>query len=213
MLIAMKVLVVDDHPLIREALRNVLAELDPKFELLESADSTGALRIAAARPDIDLVLLDLNLPDSEGFATLEELRRRSPATAVVVCSAQHDHQLVTRAIALGAAGYIPKSTAHDVMVSALRLVCSGGMYLPPEVLAAVHPGAAELQLTARESQVLALMLEGKSNKRISGQLGMAEATVKNHVTAILKALGASNRTEAVIAAGRLGWKPARSPGH
>lgn len=213
MLIAMKVLVVDDHPLVREALRNVLAELDPKFELLESADSTGALRIAAARPDIDLVLLDLNLPDSEGFATLEELRRRSPATAVVVCSAQHDHQLVTRAIALGAAGYIPKSTAHDVMVSALRLVCSGGMYLPPEVLAASRPGAAELQLTARESQVLALMLEGKSNKRISGQLGMAEATVKNHVTAILKALGASNRTEAVIAAGRLGWKPARSPGH
>jgi len=209
----MKVLVVDDHPLIREALRNVLAELDPQFDLLESADSAGALRIAAARPDIDLVLLDLNLPDSEGFTTLEELRRRRPATAVVVCSAQHDHQVVARAIALGAAGYIPKSTSHDVMVSALRLVCSGGMYLPPEVLAAAHPGAAEPQLTARESQVLALMLEGKSNKRISGQLGMAEATVKNHVTAILKALGASNRTEAVIAAGRLGWKPGGSLGH
>jgi DNA-binding NarL/FixJ family response regulator len=203
----MKVLVVDDHPLIREALRNVVAELDPQLELLESADSAGALRIAAAHPDIDLVLLDLNLPDSEGFTTLEELRRRRPATAVVVCSAQHDHQVVARAIALGAVGYIPKSTSHDVMVSALRLVCSGGMYLPPEVLAAVHPGAVAPQLTARESQVLALMLEGKSNKRISGQLGMAEATVKNHVTAILKALGASNRTEAVIAAGRLGWKP------
>ena len=208
----MKVLVVDDHPLIREALRNVLAELDAKCELLESADSAGALRIVAARPDIDLVLLDLNLPDAEGFTTLEELRRRRPATAVVVCSAQHDHQVVARAIALGAVGYIPKSTSHEVMVSALRLVCSGGMYLPPEVLAAAQPGRGESQLTARESQVLALMLEGKSNKRISRQLGMAEATVKNHVTAILKALGASNRTEAVIAAGRLGWKPGGSVG-
>lgn len=213
MLARMKVLVVDDHPLIREALRNVLAELDVKCELLESADSAGALGIAASHADIDLVLLDLNLPDSEGFTTLEELRRRRPATAVVVCSAQHDHQVVARAIALGAVGYIPKSTSHEVMVSALRLVCSGGMYLPPEVLASAGPGRAESQLTARESQVLALMLEGKSNKRISRQLGMAEATVKNHVTAILKALGASNRTEAVIAAGRLGWKPGGSPGH
>lgn len=203
----MKVLVVDDHPLIREALRNVLAELDAKCELLESADSAGALGMAASHADIDLVLLDLNLPDTDGFTTLEEIRRRRPATAVVVCSAQRDRQLVTRAIALGAVGYIPKSTSHDVMVSALRLVCSGGMYLPPEVLAAAQPGTGESQLTARESQVLALMLEGKSNKRISRQLGMAEATVKNHVTAILKALGASNRTEAVIAAGRLGWKP------
>lgn len=207
----MKVLVVDDHPLIREALRNVLAELDANWELLESADSAGALRIAAARPDIDLVLLDLNLPDADGFATLEELRRRRPATAVVMLSAQNDHQLVTRSIALGAAGYIPKSTPHEVMVSALRLVCSGGMYLPPEVLAGGGPHLGEPQLTARERQVLALMLEGKSNKRISNHLGMAEATVKNHVTAILRALGASNRTEAVIAAGRLGWKPGVGP--
>jgi DNA-binding NarL/FixJ family response regulator len=203
----MKVLVVDDHPLIREALRNVLAELDPSCEPLESADSAGALRVAAAHPDIDLVLLDLNLPDADGFTTLEALRRRRPATAVVMLSAQNDHQLVTRSVALGAAGYIPKSTSHDVMVSALRLVCSGGMYLPPEVLAGGGTRLAELQLTARERQVLALMLEGQSNKRISRRLGMAEATVKNHVTAILKALGASNRTEAVIAAGRLGWKP------
>jgi DNA-binding NarL/FixJ family response regulator len=205
----MKVLVVDDHPLIREALRNVLVELDPSCELLESADSAGALRIAAACADIDLVLLDLNLPDTDGFATLEALRRRRPATAVVMLSAQNDHQLVTRSIALGAAGYIPKSTSHEVMVSALRLVCSGGMYLPPEVLAG--EGRANTQLTARERQVLALMLEGKSNKRISSRLGMAEATVKNHVTAILKALGASNRTEAVIAAGRLGWKTGAGP--
>ena len=92
------------------------------------------------------------------------------------------------------------------MVNALRLVCSGGMYLPPEVLLAANPGAAP-QLTRRESEVLALMLEGKSNKRIARELDMAEATVKNHVTAILKTLGARNRTEAVIAAGRLGWKP------
>ena len=202
----MKVLVVDDHPLIREALRNVLAELDPQFELLEAADSVSALRIVTSCPDIDLVLLDLNLPDGEGLTTLEELRQRRPATAVVICSARDDHQTVARAIALGAVGYIPKSTSHEVMVSALKLVCAGGMYLPPEVLRACR-GRTDPQFTARESQVLALMLEGKSNKRISNQLGMAETTVKNHVTAILKALGATNRTEAVVAAGRLGWKP------
>ena len=195
----MKVLVVDDHPLIREALRNVLAELDAQSELLESADSAGALRTAATHPDIDLVLLDLNLPDAQGFTTLEELRRRRPATALVVCSAQHDHQHVARAIALGAAGYIPKSTSHDIMVNALRLVCSGGMYLPPEVLLAANPGGgAAPQLTRRETEVLALMLEGKSNKRIARELDMAEATVKAHVSRALAKLGATNRVQAAM---------------
>ena len=98
------------------------------------------------------------------------------------------------------------------MVNALRLVCSGGMYLPPELLAANPGRRAAPQLTRRESEVLALMLEGKSNKRIARELDMAEATVKNHVTAILRMLGATNRTEAVIAAGRLGWKPDGSLG-
>ena len=206
----MKVLVVDDHTLIREALRNVLAELDPACEVLDAPDGAMALRLAGKHPGLDLVLLDLNLPDMDGFAVLADLRQRYPATGVVVLSGVKDQKSVTGAIELGAVGYIPKSTPHEVMVSALRLVCAGGVYLPPEVLAGAHRAsrsAGEPQLTGREGEVLALMLEGKSNKLICRELGVTEATVKNHVTAILKALNVTNRTEAVIAAGRLGWKP------
>lgn len=208
----MKVLVVDDHTLIREALRNVLAVLDSDCEVLEAPDGATALRLAGEQPGLDLVLLDLNLPDMDGFAVLSEVRRRYPATGVVVLSGAKDQKSVTGAIQLGAVGYIPKSTPHEVMVSALRLVCAGGVYLPPEALAGAHPASrlvGEPQLTEREGEVLALMLQGKSNKRICRELGVAEATVKNHVTAILKAFNVTNRTEAVIAAGRLGWKQDR----
>lgn len=208
----MKVLVVDDHTLIREALRNVVAELDPACEVIEAPDGTTALSLASKHPGLDLVLLDLNLPDMDGFAVLADLRQQYPATGVVVLSGVKDLKSVTGAIALGAVGYIPKSTPHDVMVSALRLVCAGGVYLPPEALAGAQRTSRSVgrpQLTAREGEVLALMLQGKSNKHICRELGVTEATVKNHVTAILKALNATNRTEAVIAAGRLGWKPDR----
>lgn len=208
----MKILVVDDHTLIREALRNVLVELDAECEVFEAPDGATALRLAGEKPGLDLVLLDLNLPDMDGFAVLSEVRQRYPATGVVVLSGVKDQKSVTDAIELGAVGYIPKSTPHEVMVSALRLVCAGGVYLPPEALAggcAASRSSGELGLTERESEVLALMLQGKSNKHICRELGLAEATVKNHVTAILKALKVTNRTEAVIAAGRLGWKPGR----
>ena len=206
----MKVLVVDDHTLIREALRNVLAELDPECEVLEAPDGATALGLAGKHPGLDLVLLDLNLPDMGGFAVLADLRQRYPTTGVVVLSGVKDQKSVTAAIELGVVGYIPKSTPHEVMVSALRLVCAGGVYLPPEALARGHPAprsAGELRLTEREGEVLALILQGKSNKLICRELGVTEATVKNHVTAILKALNVTNRTEAVIVAGRLGWKP------
>jgi DNA-binding NarL/FixJ family response regulator len=206
----LKVLVVDDHTLIREALRNVLVELEPECEVLEAPDGATALHLAGKHPGLDLVLLDLNLPDMDGFAVLADLRQRYPATGVVVLSGVKDQKSVTGAIELGAVGYIPKSTPHEVMVSALRLVCAGGVYLPPEALAGAHRASRSVggpQLTGREGEVLALMLQGKSNKRICRELGVTEATVKNHVTAILKALNVTNRTEAVIAAGRLGWKP------
>jgi len=206
----LKVLVVDDHTLIREALRNVLAELDSECEVFEAPDGATALRLAGEQPGLDLVLLDLNLPDMDGVAVLSEVRQRYPATGVVVLSGAKDRKSITGAIELGAVGYIPKSTPHEVMVSALRLVCAGGVYLPPEALAGAHPASrsgGEPQLTEREGEVLALMLQGKSNKRICRELGVAEATVKNHVTAILKALNVTNRTEAVIVAGGLGWKP------
>lgn len=205
----MKVLVVDDHTLIREALRNVLAELEPGTRVVEAADGEAALAAAARERNFDLVLLDLNLPDMEGLFALGALRRDHPATAVVVLSGVRDADTVNAAIDLGAAGFISKSTPHAVMLGALRLVCAGGTYLPADILAAPRAGprpASPVDLSERESQVLSLMLEGKSNKRIARELGVAEATVKNHVSAVLRALKAGNRTQAVIAAGRINWR-------
>jgi len=210
----MKVLMVDDHVLIRDALRGVLKESTDEATVLEAADCRQAMGLIEAHPDLQLILLDLNLPDRDGFAVLADLRRRYAAISVVVLSAHNDRKNVLRALDLGALGFIPKSAARDVMVGALRLVFAGGIYIPPEALApaepkaamtAAEPSPAELGLTERQMAVLALMMQGKSNKVISRALDVAEPTVKHHVTAILKALKVTNRTEAVVAVGALGW--------
>ena len=220
----MKILVVDDHVLIRDALRGVLKELRGDITVLEAADSRHAMEIVAAEhADLGLILLDLNLPDRDGFAVLFELRESYPAISVVVLSAQQDRDSVVKALDLGALGFIPKSGQRDVMLGALRLVFAGGVYIPPEAIerdeapspkpAVSRLGAetapvtpADLGLTGRQLDVLALMMEGKSNKAICRTLKLAEPTVKNHVTAILKALKVTNRTEAVIAVRDLGWE-------
>lgn len=221
----MKVLVVDDHALIRDALRGVLKELKDDASVVEAADSRQALRLTGENPDLGLVLLDLNLPDRSGFDVLAELRERHPAISVVVLSALSDRDSVARALDLGATGFIPKSASRELMLSALRLVFSGGVYIPPEILgsrepsgkrglsaAGARPGSPrDLGLTDRQVEILALMMQGKSNKAICRSLDLAEPTVKNHVTAILKALKVTNRTEAVIAVGALGWE-LRLPG-
>jgi DNA-binding NarL/FixJ family response regulator len=217
----MKILLVDDHVLIREALRGVLKELKPEAEVLEASDCSQAMRYIAEHADINLILLDLNLPDRDGFSVLGELRERYPAISVVVLSALQDRPHVVKALDLGALGYIPKSAQREVMLTALQLVFAGGIYIPPEILAReqVSPNdpkshaanrprvsPADLGLTGRQLDVLALMMQGKSNKAICRTLNLAEATVKNHVTAILKALKVTNRTEAVIAVNELGWE-------
>lgn len=208
----MKILVADDHALIREALRYVLQRLDEELEMIEATDCAEALRAATEAPDLDLALLDLGLPGIGGFATLSELRRTHPLVPVVVLSGIEDPQSVTEALHRGASGFIPKSSSNEVMLSALRLVLSGGCYLPPQLLngtgggfPARTPGTAVgLGLTERQQQVLALMTQGKSNKLICRELGLAESTVKIHVSAILKTLGVTSRTQAVIAAQRMG---------
>jgi len=210
----MKILIVDDHVLIREALRGVLNQLKPDATVLEAADCRQAMRLVAEDPDLSLVLLDLNLPDRDGFAVLSELRTRYPALSVVVLSGFHERANVVKALDLGALGFIPKTVSRDVMVNALRLIFSGGIYIPREILVHAEPAATppaapaktpdDLGLTERQMEVLALMMQGKSNKAICRVLNLAEPTVKNHVTTILKALKATNRTEAVIAAGALG---------
>lgn len=219
----MKILVIDDHVLIREALRSVLKELEADATVLEAPDFRKAVRLVADHPDLALILLDLNLPDRDGFAALRDLRKHHPGISIVVLSAFHDRVNVQRAFDLGALGFIPKSAEREVMIGALRLVFSGGVYIPPEILAGHDPAAparprlpramdegppatpADLGLTQRQIDVLALMMEGKSNKAICRRLDLAEATVKNHVTHILKVLKVTNRTEAVIAVTALGW--------
>jgi len=223
----MKVLVVDDHVLIREALRVLLEELQDGATIVEAASARDAMRRIDEHPDLELVLLDLRLPDRDGFDVLAELRERYPAISVVVLSAQHDRASVAKALDLGALGFIPKSASREVMLGAFNLIFSGGVYVPPEILGRAEPvpasaaapaepvpgrpgrraRAAELGLTERQMEVLDLMMRGKSNKAICRALDLAEPTVKNHVTGILKALRVSNRTEAVIAAGQLGLTP------
>jgi DNA-binding NarL/FixJ family response regulator len=216
----MKFLVVDDHVLIREALRGVLREIEEQATILEAANSLQAMRLVELHPDLAFILLDIGLPDRDGFTVLTELRQRYPAISVVILSGNNDRNSVVKALDLGALGFIPKSGQREVMLNALRLVFSGGIYIPPEILARPggglaeapapaerrgSPTPAELGLTARQLEVLALIMRGKSNKAICRALSLAEPTVKNHVTAILKSLKANNRTEAVIAANALGW--------
>jgi DNA-binding NarL/FixJ family response regulator len=220
----MKILVIDDHALIRTALRGVLGQLDGSLTMLEASDCRSAFELIETQADLDLVLLDLNLPGKHGLAALEELRESHPALPVVVLSSANDRASVMHALDLGAMGYIPKLSSNEVLVSALRLVLSGGIYIPPEILARsghvppASPAAAapsvqraelprvpaDLGLSEREAQVLRLLLEGKSNKLICRELDLAESTVKNHVTQILRALNVTTRTQAVIAAAQMG---------
>jgi DNA-binding NarL/FixJ family response regulator len=222
----MKFLVVDDHALIREAMRGVLKELCGEAIVIEAASAGQAADTIGQHPDLALILLDRQLPDRDGVEMLRELRERDPAISVVMLSAFSDRDNVVKALDNGALGFIPKTDSRDVLLGALRLILAGGTYIPPGVLArgpAAAPALsnapprrrlspAELGLTERQVDVLALMMQGKSNKHICRELDLAEPTVKNHVSAILKALEVSNRTEAVLAVAALGWElrpPAR----
>ena len=203
-------------------MRSVVRELDAAASILEASHWGEAARLLKQHPDVTLMLLDLILPDRDGFAALAEARARHPKVPIVILSARSERADVEKALGLGAVGFIPKSGERDVMLGALRLVFSGGVYIPPEIFApsrrsvgrsaptarrsagSGRGGAGDLGLTARQVDVLNLMRQGKSNKAICRELKLAEATVKNHVTAILKALKVTNRTEAVVRAGTLG---------
>lgn len=218
----MKILVVDDHPLIGAALREVLRELDPLIEPLEAQTAAQALRLIRESADISLVLLDLALPDANGIDVLRESRTRRPDIPVVMLSATDAPETVMRALDEGAMGYIPKSSSNQVLIGALRLVLSGGVYLPPHVLRlhAAQPSInvpADLRpsnyhdvgLTARQAQVLSLVIQGKSNKHISRELDISEGTVKIHIHAIFRTLNVATRTQAIVEVSRLGLRSER----
>lgn len=205
----MKILIVDDHTLFREGLSLVIHDLEDGVSILEASDSASALQNVAANPDLDLVLLDLNMPGQDGFSVLDTFTRQYPALPIVILSASTRRSDIQRCLDAGAVGYIPKETTSSVMLNALRLVLSGGIYTPPNMLreTAVQSGepvANDIGLTRRQLHVLALLVQGHSNKEIARQMDLAEATIKMHVTSILKSLGVSNRTQAAMAAEKLG---------
>lgn len=211
-------MVVDDHALIREAMHQVLKQIDANIEVLEAGNCADALALADKHADLALILLDIHLPGMSGLDALEDFRSRHAGIPIVVLSASENRDDVMRAIDGGAMGFIPKSRSSRVLIAALRLVLAGGVYLPFEILGAPSAGdastspltassqrtAADLGLTGRQTEVLALLVQGKPNKLICRQLNLAEGTVKIHVTAVLRKLGVANRTQAVITVSKLG---------
>lgn len=207
----MKILIADDHALIRAALRHLLRELDSNVTIVEAADGRNVAPLVASHPDLELALLDLKLPGVNGFDLLAELRNTYPDLPIVVLSAADDATTMRAVLDRGAMGFIPKSASNEVMLGALRLILLGGRYLPPELLGTtsnvlssaatgVTPKSlADLKLTERQRDVLKLMVQGQSNKQICRALGLAETTVKIHVTAILRALNVASRTQAIVA--------------
>lgn len=202
----MNILLIDDHPLFRAGIAAVVSDLAEAVQCTEVGNCEAALRLIKRGAEFDLVLLDLNLPGMDGMTGITILRDAMPATPIVILSATENAAKIRQAIGVGAKGYIPKSSGRDIILGALRLVLSGGVYLPINLIQApaesVQAGAdaGGSGLTPRQLDVLRLVARGKSNKEIAYTLGLAENTVRVHVAAILKYLDVKNRTEAGYAA-------------
>ncbi|OHE83532.1 MAG: DNA-binding response regulator [Lysobacterales bacterium RIFOXYD1_FULL_69_11] len=207
-------LIADDHPLFREALRGAVARVLPDARLHE-ADSVESLHaLVEAHADADLLLLDLNMPGAQGFSALVHLRALQPGLPVVVVSAREEPAVMRRALDHGAVGFIPKSADVATLGQAIAAVLAGDRWAPESAWAAApadpaeHDAARRLRdLTPQQFRVLQMLGAGLLNKQIAFELGVSEATVKAHVTAILRKLGVGNRTQAVLVAGRLAVDP------
>ena len=213
----MKVMLIDDHPLILSALQTVIGGLVDDLTMTSAVSAQAARELLARDAAIDLVLLDLHLGDADGFELLAELRSAYPALPIVVVSASDRHDDVMRAIDLGAMGFVPKRASTAMLADALQRVIAGGIYVPPQALrsapqpapagATVVPPADSAvlrSLTPRQREVLALLMEGQSNTLIARALGLSVETVKDHVASLLRALDVSTRTQAVLAVSQLG---------
>ncbi len=197
----------------REGLRHVLKGLDEQIEVLEAAHCFHAFDLATRHPDIDLVLLDYHLPDMNGLDALAIFRKNHPELPIVMLSGSVNPHTVRQVLDRGAAGFIAKASMSSELLSILRLVLAGEVYVPPELLmasgmpyvAGVNPDLSSPQLTSRQEEVLKLLLDGRSNKDISLLLQLSDETTKNHVTGILRAFGVQTRVQAVLAASRHGY--------
>ncbi|MGA9163915.1 MAG: response regulator transcription factor [Thiobacillus sp.] len=207
----MKILLADDHPLMREGVRQVLAQLEPPLEIIDAQDYPSLFAQTAAHPDLDLALVDLNMPGFVGMLGITQFRNRFPDIPLVVLSASESPHDIRSALEAGALGYIPKAASTAVMLAALRQVLAGDLYVPnclgDSGLHSVAPADfAALQhsgLTARQLDVARLLAQGCANKAIGGMLAMTENTVKVHIAAIFRAFNVTNRTEAVLEIRRL----------
>jgi len=215
----MRILIVDDHALFREGIKRLLDQIFPEDEYFQAATYDEALALCSGQNPPDLILTDLQMPGWPGFEGIRHIRATLPKTPVVVVSASENGADARMALEHGASGFIPKSSSVQIMVSALKLVLAGGVYVPHALLQSgtngltstphnhvVPPATSDLgnhvNLTQRQRDVLSCLREGKSNKQIAYELGLSEGTVKIHVTAIFKSLNVKNRTQAVISASR-----------
>ncbi|WP_374352943.1 response regulator [Chitinimonas sp.] len=203
----------DDHPLFRQALVSLLEQLFPGVTCLEATDHASLMSVLAKHAELDLLLLDLHLPDGDGLLLLQQIRTLRKELPVAIVSAVEEREKVLRAIRLGAMGFIPKSCPVQILGNALHLILNGGIYLPPNLV--LEPASSpesetpdqilgRLGITSRPMQVFRLVARGDSNKQIARELGIAENTVKAHIAAIFRALDVDSRAQAIAALGRLG---------
>lgn len=222
----MKVLFVEDHPLVQDAIRRLLERYYSPLTFVSAYNYQQASELVHTDSAYDLALFDLGLPDVQCFEGLTRICAALKTTPIVVLSGSEDPYDMRRALALGAKGYIPKSAPNEVIARALKVVLSGSDYIPRAALDEHHyaplsttgaanayadayaPGVAtRIKLSSRQSEVLQLVITGKTNKEIGRTLNISDTTARTHVTAIFKALNVSNRTEACYAAARLGLWP------
>ncbi len=218
----MKILIADDHELFLKGLEIILTDFNPSAELVKAKNYTEMINIISKDREFDLILTDLAMPGGIWLEALKEIHEKLPETPIIILSAVFEKEIVQKTLDLGASGYIPKTSSNAVILSAVNLVLSGGVYIPAELLKEtpvntfgdlkkieIIPENIDLKekikiLSPRQLDVLKLVAEGKSNKQIAYELGLTEGTVKLHITAILKILNVYNRTGAVAQATNLG---------
>ncbi len=205
----LKILVVDDHALVRSGLRQVLKGLDEQVEVLEAAHCRRAFEMAELHADLDLVLLDYHLPDMNGLEALNVFGQRHPELPILMLSGVSSPQMVRSALTHGAAGFVSKSGKSYELLAAIRLVLAGDVYAPIDLLDN-DPVLDIPQFTPRQHAVLQLLLDGRTNREISETLHIAEETTKTHVIAILRGFGVKTRVQAILAANRRGYTKAAS---
>jgi DNA-binding NarL/FixJ family response regulator len=211
----MKILVIDDHALVREGLSQVLKVLDENVEVLQAGTCGQGFSLAQIHHDLDLVLLDYHLPDMTGLAALAVFGQRHPELPILMLSGSANIQIMRQVLQAGAAGFVTKSSLSDELLDAVRRVLDGDVYLPQDIDAAfqlesMEPERERPALTQRQELVLRELLDGRSNREISQTIGISDETVKTHVAAILRHFAVQNRTQAVVAAARFGYRPAAS---